>query len=151
MSQAWGLTLIIPYAYFAIGEQWYEGESHETFKYVLIRNLLNTKGTQWLHFSMYYRTATCRPLFKPWVSLLSTYKTIELWFEFLSHFYGFRLTLPRTNSHAYRNFRTKISDCRLTTCLFFFLVVFRFETNRSKSLSAKSRDITSRTPQYDSV
>ena len=31
-------------------------------------------------------TATCRPLFKPWVSLLSTYKTIELRFEFLSHF-----------------------------------------------------------------
>jgi len=28
----------------------------------------------------------CRPLFKPWVSLLSTYKTIELCFEFLSHF-----------------------------------------------------------------
>jgi len=22
------------------------------------------------------------------------YKTIELWFEFLSHFYGFQLTLP---------------------------------------------------------
>ena len=33
-----------------------------------------------------HRTATCRPLFKPRVSLLSTYKTIELCFEFLSHF-----------------------------------------------------------------
>ena len=33
-----------------------------------------------------HRTATCRPLFKPSVSLLSTYKTIEMWFEFLSHF-----------------------------------------------------------------
>ena len=31
-------------------------------------------------------TATCRSLFKPWVSLLSTYKTMELCFEFLSHF-----------------------------------------------------------------
>jgi len=31
-------------------------------------------------------TDTCRPLFKPWVSLLSSYKTIELCFEFLSHF-----------------------------------------------------------------
>ena len=41
------------------------------------------------------RTATCRPLFKPLVSLLSTYKTIELCFEFLSHFQGFHLTLPR--------------------------------------------------------
>jgi len=43
-----------------------------------------------------HRTATCRPLFKPSVSLLSTYKTIELWFEFLSHFQCFRLTLPRS-------------------------------------------------------
>ena len=33
-----------------------------------------------------HRTATCRPLFKPWVSLLSTYKTIELCLELLSHF-----------------------------------------------------------------
>ena len=33
-----------------------------------------------------HRTATCRPLFKPWVSLLSTYTTIELCFEFLSDF-----------------------------------------------------------------
>jgi hypothetical protein len=32
-----------------------------------------------------HRTATCRPLLKPWVSLLSTYKTIELCFEFLLH------------------------------------------------------------------
>ena len=33
-----------------------------------------------------HRTDTCRPLFKPWVSLLLTYKTIELCFEILSHF-----------------------------------------------------------------
>jgi hypothetical protein len=33
-----------------------------------------------------HRTATWQPLFKPWVPLLSTYKTIELCFEFLSHF-----------------------------------------------------------------
>jgi hypothetical protein len=33
-----------------------------------------------------HRTATCRPLFEPSVLLLSTYKTIELCFEFLSHF-----------------------------------------------------------------
>jgi len=43
-----------------------------------------------------HRTATCRPLFKPSVSLLSTYKIIELGFEFLSLFLGFHLTLPRT-------------------------------------------------------
>ena len=42
-----------------------------------------------------HRTATCQSLFKPSVSLLSTYKTIELCFEFLLHFYGFHLTLPR--------------------------------------------------------
>ena len=42
-----------------------------------------------------HHTATCRPLFKPSVSLLSTYKTIELCFEFLSHFWSFHLTLPR--------------------------------------------------------
>jgi len=33
-----------------------------------------------------HRTATFRPLFKPRVSSLSAYKTIELCFEFLSHF-----------------------------------------------------------------
>jgi hypothetical protein len=33
-----------------------------------------------------HRTATCRPLFKPSGSLLSTYKTIELGLEVLSHF-----------------------------------------------------------------
>jgi len=33
-----------------------------------------------------HRTATCRPLFKPSVSLLLTYKTFELYFEFLSQF-----------------------------------------------------------------
>jgi hypothetical protein len=32
-----------------------------------------------------HRTTTYRPLFKPCISLLSTYKTIELGFEFLSH------------------------------------------------------------------
>jgi len=48
----------------------YEGESNENLKYVLSRNLLNTKRTRWLHFSMYYLNATCRSLFKPWVSLL---------------------------------------------------------------------------------
>jgi len=33
-------------------------------------------------------TTTCRPLFRPWVSLLSTYETIDMCFEFLSHFQG---------------------------------------------------------------
>ena len=36
--------------------------------------------------SFLHRTATCRPLFKPSVSLLSIYKTIELCFECSPHF-----------------------------------------------------------------
>ena len=48
---------------------------------VVIFTLLLRRRVASLH-----RTATCRPLFKPWVSLLSTYKTIDLLFEFLSHF-----------------------------------------------------------------
>jgi len=31
--------------------------------------------------ALLHRTATCRPLFKPWVSLLPTYRTIEQCFE----------------------------------------------------------------------
>jgi hypothetical protein len=33
-----------------------------------------------------HRTATCPPILKPWVSLLSTYKIIRLCFKFLSYF-----------------------------------------------------------------
>jgi len=33
-----------------------------------------------------HHNVTCRPLFKQWVPLSSTYKTSELCFEFLSHF-----------------------------------------------------------------
>ena len=46
-----------------------------------ISTLLLRRRVAFLH-----RTATCCPLFKPSVSLLSTYKTIELWCEYLSHF-----------------------------------------------------------------
>ena len=38
------------------------------------------------HVVFLHHTATCQPLFKPWVSLLPTYRTIEPYFEFLSHF-----------------------------------------------------------------
>jgi len=34
------------------------------------------------HVAFLHLTATCRPLFKPWVPLLSTHKTIKLCFEF---------------------------------------------------------------------
>ena len=52
----------------------YEGESHENLKlYVAsgtaIFTLLLCRRVVFLH-----RTVTCRPLFKPWVSLLSTYR-----------------------------------------------------------------------------
>ena len=33
------------------------------------------------HVKFLHHTANCQPLFKPWVSLLSTYKTIELCFK----------------------------------------------------------------------
>ena len=46
------------------------------------------------HVAFLHRTATCRPLFKPWVSLWSTYKTIVLCFKFLSHFLGFSFGSP---------------------------------------------------------
>ena len=45
-----------------------------------IFTLLLCRRVAFLHL-----TTTRRPLFKPWVSLLSTYKTVELCFEFLSH------------------------------------------------------------------
>jgi len=38
------------------------------------------------HVVFLYRTATCRPLFKPWVSLLPTYRTIERCFKFYHTF-----------------------------------------------------------------
>jgi len=43
-----------------------------------IFTLLMLRRVAFLH-----RTATCRPFFKPWVSLMSIYKTIELRFQFL--------------------------------------------------------------------
>jgi len=61
----------------------------------VIFTLLLRRRVAFLH-----RTATCRPLFKPSVSLLSTYKTIELCFELLSHFWDFDLSFPRTSSRA---------------------------------------------------
>jgi len=33
-----------------------------------------------------HHTAACWPLFRPWVSLLPTYRTNEWCFKFLSHF-----------------------------------------------------------------
>jgi hypothetical protein len=38
------------------------------------------------HVAFLHCTASCQPLFNSWVILLSTYKTIELCLEFLSHF-----------------------------------------------------------------
>ena len=52
--------------------------------------------TQELHndfiFLCSVSTAICWPLLNS--INVEIYKTIELWFEFLSHFYGFQLTLP---------------------------------------------------------
>jgi hypothetical protein len=48
---------------------------------VAIFTLLRRHRVAFLH-----RTATCRKLFKPWVTLLQTYRKIEQCFKFLSHF-----------------------------------------------------------------
>jgi len=56
-----------------------------------------------------HRTTTCRPLFNPWVSSLSTYKTIAVFrifigllifsFDSPSHFFGFLCSNPLSWSH----------------------------------------------------
>jgi len=51
-----------------------------------------------------HHAATCQPPYKPSASLLSTYKTIELGFEFLSHFYGFHLTFPHIFLFTFNHF-----------------------------------------------
>jgi hypothetical protein len=49
-------------------------------------------------------TATCRQLFRPWVTLLPTYRKFKQCFKFLSHFWGFHLNLPCTYySHVPHN------------------------------------------------
>ena len=62
----------------------YEGESHENLKLLVVSGaaiftLLLRRRAAFLH-----RTATCRPLFKPSVSLLSTYKTIAVFRIFIA-------------------------------------------------------------------
>ena len=73
-------------------------------------NLRDNRAVVQIFFFIWYRTATCQPLVKPWVSLLKLTrqwscswnychlsnheyhfwnKSIELWFELLSHFLGF--------------------------------------------------------------
>ena len=64
----------------------YEGESNENLKLHVASGAAIFTPLLCRHVAFPHRTATCRPLFKPSISLLSSYKTIELWFEFLSHF-----------------------------------------------------------------
>jgi len=47
--------------------------------------------------SFFYVLSYCHKSANPQTMSINveTYKTIELWFEFLSHFYGFQLTLSR--------------------------------------------------------
>jgi hypothetical protein len=48
---------------------------------VAVFTLLRRRRVAFLH-----RTATCRQLFKPWITLLPTYRKIQQCFEFLLHF-----------------------------------------------------------------
>jgi hypothetical protein len=61
-----------------------------------------------------HRTATCRPLFKPRVSLLSTYKTIELCFEFLLQFFKVFIWLSHT---ATSTLPPCFGSCLVTTAM----------------------------------
>ena len=64
----------------------YESDSNENIKFFLSRNLLNTKGTQRLH--LFYVVPCCHlsATLQTISVTVETYKTIELWFEILSHF-----------------------------------------------------------------
>jgi len=64
----------------------FEGESHENLKLFVASGaatftLLLRRRVAFLH-----RTATCRPLLKPSVPLLSTYKTISCVYNFYRTF-----------------------------------------------------------------
>jgi len=64
----------------------HEGELNEKLKYFY--PVIYWIQKEYNDFISFYvvSIATCRPLFKPSVSLFSPYKTIELWFEFLANF-----------------------------------------------------------------
>jgi len=64
----------------------YEGESHENLELRVASEAAIFTLLLRLRVAFLHHTATCQPLFKPSVSLLSTYKTVELCFKFLSHF-----------------------------------------------------------------
>jgi len=83
-----------------------------------------------------HRTATCRPLFKQWVLLLSNYKSIELCLEFLSDFSGFHLTLPRLfkriySLHYFKKHKVRCEASILCVCVppFKFRTVYRCSWN----------------------
>ena len=73
----------------------YDGESNRNLKYVLSRNLLKHKTYTMISF--FYVVSYCHlsATLQTMSITVETYKTVELWFEFLSHFQGFQLTLPR--------------------------------------------------------
>jgi len=64
----------------------YEGESTENLQYVLSRNLLNTKGYKMTSF--FYVISYCHlsATLQTMSIIFEIHTTIELWFEFLSHF-----------------------------------------------------------------
>jgi len=54
--------------------RFYEGESHGNLKLHVASGAAIFTLLLHHHVAFLHRTATCRPLFKPWVSLLSTYR-----------------------------------------------------------------------------
>jgi hypothetical protein len=101
------VTELMPFINFSVYLYTCHSEKHASPYWTLIRRLISMGFTPPLRcstsvhvasgavvFTLLLRrcvaflhcTATCRPLFKPSLSLLSAYKTIELCFQFLSHF-----------------------------------------------------------------
>jgi len=78
--------------------QMYEGESHENLKLHVASGAAIFTQLLRRHVVFLHRTATCRPLFKPWVSMLSIYRQSSCASNFYRAFKVFHLTLPRKSA-----------------------------------------------------
>ena len=69
-------------------------------------------STQKVHndFIFFYIVSYCHlsATFQNMNIIVETYKTIELWFEILSHFYGFHLARPRIKSISVKAIQTTV-------------------------------------------
>ena len=76
-------------------------------------------------------------------NIVETYKTILLCFEFLSHFWGFHLTLPRINEFIFKGFLRKEKNYLQThksTWMIHTWNVFTYNIHTSTRTTLISRD-----------